>query len=303
MYSRRADGTFPVGILLRTGLGATHLAAGDVNGDSKADLVALNTAPAGPYYVSVLIGNGDGTFKPEVRVPRPLAIYSAGGDARDVQVVDVTGDAKPDILAAYLYEGFQVASGNGDGTFGPFRSIGGPAAGPMSVGDVNGDGRPDVAFSPGEGVQRVALLLANADSTFQEVRFPAGRGQFDVFVGDLDRDARSDVLTLNATARNLTALIHPTVVPVVAGAGLTGPVARGKSGTVVLTLSKRSPVLFTIRKGRRVLSRTSLSGGVGANTFTLKATRTLARGTYQLRVKAVTKKGSSRTHSLSLLVK
>src|ERR1700689_971443 len=69
---------------------STQAVVADVNGDGKPDLIVQGFGSA-----SVLLGNGDGTF-------RPAVAYSAGGDGGAIAVADVNGDGKPDIIAANL---------------------------------------------------------------------------------------------------------------------------------------------------------------------------------------------------------
>ena len=65
------------------------VAIGDINGDGKLDIVTRNR---GSRAVSVLLGNGNGTFQPET-TSRP-------GDPRSVAIGDVNGDGKPDLVVA-----------------------------------------------------------------------------------------------------------------------------------------------------------------------------------------------------------
>src|SRR5262249_49347385 len=84
---------------------ALSLAAADLNGDGKPDLVVGH----GAGIVSVLLGHGDGTFAPHVD-------YTAGAGAFSVAVADFNGDGKPDIAASdYANGAVSVLVGNGDG--------------------------------------------------------------------------------------------------------------------------------------------------------------------------------------------
>ena len=129
---------------------------GDVNGDGKPDLVVADqcsdSACTNHGLVGVLLGNGDGTF-------RPVVTYdSRGYNAFSVAVADVNGDGKPDALLTNNCADQNCATGsvgvllgNGDGTFRAVVTYGSGGEEPESVAlaDVNGDGNSD-------------LLVANA---------------------------------------------------------------------------------------------------------------------------------------------
>ena len=66
------------------------MAVGDVNGDGKPDLVVAND---GSNTVSVLLGNGNGTFQAQ-------QTFATGTEPNSVAVGDLTGDGKPDIVVA-----------------------------------------------------------------------------------------------------------------------------------------------------------------------------------------------------------
>ena len=66
------------------------MAIGDVNGDGRPDLVTANYEPGD---VSVLLGNGDGTFRPQAR-------FAAGSGPYSVAIGDVNGDGRPDLVTA-----------------------------------------------------------------------------------------------------------------------------------------------------------------------------------------------------------
>jgi hypothetical protein len=166
------------------GQGMQSVAAGDLNGDGMQDLVmavGCLDSSCGNGGVSVLLGNGNGTFQ-------PLESYSSGGlNANSVMIRDVNGDGKPDLVVANLCEntscdngGVSVLLGNGDGTFqlAVNYGSGGYAATSVAVGDVNGDGIPDLAVSNECLVEgndclnglidgSIGVLLGNGDGTFQ----------------------------------------------------------------------------------------------------------------------------------------
>ena len=152
------DGTFGSTQPLSVGFHLRSIAVADVNGDRKLDLLlAAEFTRNGNFPASsaaVLLGNGDGTFQ----APKT---YDAGGVfANGIAVADVNGDGKPDLLVAngwnaneQIQPALGALFGNGDGTFQTVQmynssgdnqvfSMAGASA--IAMGDVNGDGRPDV---------------------------------------------------------------------------------------------------------------------------------------------------------------
>src|SRR5439155_755754 len=113
----RGDGTFAAQQAAPAparGLRPFAVAVADVNGDGRRDLI---TANKGDSTVSVLLGNGDGSF-------RPQQTFAVGRGVDAVTVADVNGDHKPDIVAANLGDGtVSVLVGNGDGSFGPQQTF------------------------------------------------------------------------------------------------------------------------------------------------------------------------------------
>jgi hypothetical protein len=127
-----------------------------VNGDGKPDLVIAN---GGDTTVSVLLGNGDGTFQPRVD-------YATGSSPLSVIVGDVNGDGKPDLVTANNNGSVSVLLGNGDGTFQPkVDYTTGIYTTSVAMGDVNGDGKPDLVAAV-SGNNTVSVLL----NSWQESR-------------------------------------------------------------------------------------------------------------------------------------
>ena len=117
------------------------VAVGDFNGDGIPDLAVANYSS---NDVSVLLGNGDGSFQG----PRNFA---AGISPRSVAVGDFNGDGIQDLAVANFVDPgtVSVLLGNGDGTFGSSTSYSvGSSPTSLVVADLNHDGAPDLAELP-----------------------------------------------------------------------------------------------------------------------------------------------------------
>jgi hypothetical protein len=226
------DGTFqPAVTYAAGGLGAVSLAVADVNGDGRPDLVV---AILWSSSVVVLLGNGDGTFR------APVTYSSGGYEAESVAIGDVNGDGKPDLLVANLCaEGgcgngsVTLLLGNGDGTFqSPLSySSGGYEAESIAIGDVNGDGKPDLVVanrcsSYGNCFGAVGVLLGNGDGTFQTpVSYSVGGYDPDyslpvsVAIGDLNGDGYPDLVVTNQCKSDCGDGFGPDGVSVLLGNG------------------------------------------------------------------------------------
>jgi hypothetical protein len=160
------------------------VAVGDFNGDGTFDLAVAGYIT---NTISVLLGNGDGTFQAHVD-------YATGSDRpQGVAVADFNGDGKLDLAVTHQYDTITVLLGNGDGTFQPAVNVGAFAVG--AVGDFNRDGKLDLAVGDGNNT---LVLFGNGDGTFQPaVNVGAG---WPGAVGDYNRDGKLDLVALNGNA-------------------------------------------------------------------------------------------------------
>jgi hypothetical protein len=155
------DGTFQVAVGYSLPEVASLVLVGDFNGDKIPDLAVLD-ATQGCSCVSVLLGNGDGTFQAAkndaVSYNGAMALGDFNGDGRlDLAVAESAG----------ITSKMQIMLGNGDGTFTPGRTYQ-VGASPVSiaVADFNKDGRLDIAVASSVATE-VYLFLGNGDGTMR----------------------------------------------------------------------------------------------------------------------------------------
>jgi len=134
IWKNRGDGTFaaPTSVAMNVNRDLALLLAADLNGDGKLDVIGQ-----GAGAVRVYLGNGDGTL----RNPSETGTY---GSALSGALVDANADGRLDFVFA-SGDAFVVHNGHGDGTFDPPQrfAAGGGDPSNASIGDLNGDGRPD----------------------------------------------------------------------------------------------------------------------------------------------------------------
>lgn len=185
------------------GIKPTSVAIGDVNGDSKLDIVTANFSDG---TVSVLLGNANGTLNAAASVT-----VTTGSEPYAVAIGDLNGDGKPDLAVAnYGSNGVSVLLGNGNGTFSEASySPLGVGANPVSIAisDVNGDHKPDLVTA-NYGSSNVSVLIANSNTTFQNaINYSVGAAPRSIVLADVNNDGKSDLLVANSGSSTVSVLL------------------------------------------------------------------------------------------------
>jgi hypothetical protein len=182
------DGTFKPAKQIVAGGSPGFLLVGDFNNDGKADIAVANEpdpnsgiVPVGgpaPNSVSILLGNGDGTFRPSIDTP------TAG--ARQIAAADFNGDGKLDLLVATGDSStVQLLLNNGNGTF-IVSDTTAPAFTGVLVGDFNRDGKQDF-------IAAGFVMLGNGDGTFT---LGQATDSFPAIAADFTGDGILDLVSL-----------------------------------------------------------------------------------------------------------
>ena len=180
------------------GTNAHGVTVADLNGDSNPDLAVAN---AGSNNVSVLLGQGNGTFAAQTT-------YAVGAAPKQVAVADVTGDGRLDLVSANQdSNNVSILAGNGAGGFAPSAT---PAAcsrpHEVAVGDFNADGRRDLAVACWNG-SIISVLLNSASGFGAPQNYGAGGAPHSLVATDLSGDGLLDLAVANHNGASVSVLL------------------------------------------------------------------------------------------------
>jgi hypothetical protein len=222
------------------GVGAGALTAGDFNGDGKIDLACGNFSA---NTVSVLLGNGDGTFQTHVD-------YGTGTGPSAVVTADLNGDGKLDLAATNLTSNtVSILLGNGNGTFQTHVDYAtGSGPNDVALGDLNGDGILDLAVANSKA-STFSWLLGNGNGSFQtHMDVSTGTGPSSVGVADFNGDGRLDVGVADRTANTVSVLLQVPGASLLPGSLSFGNQTLGTTSsaqTATLTNTGSAPLAIT----------------------------------------------------------
>lgn len=203
------DGLFTPAPSPATGLGPVALVAGNFDPNNTADKTDLAVVNQADNSVTILLGNGDGTFtqaptgSPFKTGNKPVAIAAGkfnsvknANDHTDLAVVNQTDNT------------VQIFLSNGDGTFTLASTLTtGSVPTSIATADFNADGIADLAVTS-QSDSTVSIFLGNGDGTFSaKTDFPTGSGPAAVVTGDFNSDGRPDLAVADQSANAVSVLI------------------------------------------------------------------------------------------------
>jgi hypothetical protein len=176
IFLGNGDTTFTRAGPFKVGVYPGAIAAADLNNDGSPDLAVANTGNGNPGSLSVLIGNGDGTFQSAVTTALASRVV-------DVTTGDFGGDGFQDIAVSEGSGTVDLFTNQGDGTFGSATPyFAGAAANSLLPADVNQDGALDLVVTAGNvinvlpntgGTQVQLNSSQNPSVFFQQLNFTA----------------------------------------------------------------------------------------------------------------------------------
>src|SRR6476661_6261343 len=207
--------TFAPKVDFPTGTGAVSVSIGDFNGDGSPDVatanrdnntsILLNTTPTGATTP---------TFAPKVDFP-------TGSVPNSVSIGDFNGDGSPDVAVANRFNGTtsillnNTPTGATTPTFAPKVDFPTGSSYSVSIGDFNGDGKPDVATA--NHYSNTTSILLNTTPTgattptfAPKVDFPTGNRPTSVSIGDFNDDGSPDVAVANTNSNTTSILLNTT---------------------------------------------------------------------------------------------
>ncbi|HEU4625336.1 MAG TPA: VCBS repeat-containing protein [Steroidobacteraceae bacterium] len=244
VQSASSPGSFASGTHYDTDNNPSSIAAGDLTGTGTTDLVIANFA-AGDVSVLLQTSPGSGQYQSAMNV-------ATGGNPNDVVIADVNGDGKNDLVAADdAASGRVVILLQDPASAAHFLAPAGlattnPAAG-VAVGDLNGDGKPDIvaATSDTNGNNGAIVVFyqdpANAGSFLAPVTFAGGAQPMAVKIADLNNDGLPDLAVANlgpgtdgTGASGATVLLQDAANP---GSFLAPVTYSAQSGTIHIVVA------------------------------------------------------------------
>jgi hypothetical protein len=203
--------SFAAPVTIGVGSEVDQVAVGDLDGDGKLDLVVADQSG-----VAHVLRN---TSTPGAVSFAPAFSLLAGSDCRSVAVRDLDGDGRPDIIIASVgnsmvsvYPNLSSPGSFGAGSFGTRLDFATPSGAlTVAVGDLNGDGEPDLVIGNGSSISVFRNTSTVGNIGFAP-RWDLTLDSWGVAIGDVDGDGLADLAVANPDENTVTLLRNTTVV-------------------------------------------------------------------------------------------
>ncbi len=221
------NNSFAAPITIAVGSGPAQVAVGDLDGDGKLDLVAVNMNSGTASVFRNTSTPGSISFAPKFDL-------STASDCRSVQVRDLDGDGKPDIIIASagdhivsVYRNLGTPGSLSAGSFASRMDFATPdQALTVVAGDLNGDGKPELVTGNYSLISIFRNISAPGSIAFAP-RADTTMSSWGLAVGDLDGDGRPDLVVANPDNNTVTFLLNTTTSTTNIGFAAGVPFATG----------------------------------------------------------------------------
>jgi len=212
LQNRNSPGTFQQGIDVPSPAVPIALAAADIDATGGVDLIVVGEESSAGNLSAMIQTNA-----PQQPLSNPIVLPNDIGSARDLAVADLNNDNLPDLAVVDRSGAGSIAvllqhPAAAGVFFPPSRLAIGQLPTAVAIGDLNGDGRPDLAATTQDSSRRsgkISLFFASAATPGQflpRVDLPVDSGPTDIAIVDLNGDGRLDLMLADELANRIVVL-------------------------------------------------------------------------------------------------